>query len=341
MDFIIRSVDDGIVTGLPFTMAFLGVWLVFRLQRDFDLTVDGTFSVGGAVATAWILQGGDPWLAMLLAAGSGALGGLLTYTLMRRLRLSLVLTSITVGLGLYSVALWILGQPNQSLVGKPTIFAWWTELTGLAPRTSLAIASLAALLVAGVYVLVSLFLRSEVGLALRASGQNQTMARTMGISPQFMLMISIVLGNALAGLSGALLAQQQGFADVTMGAGIILFGVTAVLLGEVVTGGFRAGRVSVIPVLLGALLYRTLLAAAFRAGVPPQFFQGMTAVIVLTSIAIGQLITSQRERRQAEKARAAFAVTVNGMSQPSILDPPARPDPTAVDAPPGETRSDD
>jgi putative ABC transport system permease protein len=98
--------------------------------------------------------------------------------------------------------------------------------------------------------------------------------------------------------------QQQGFADVSMGVGIILFGITAVLLGEVATGGYRPGTVWVWPVLIGALLYRSLLAAAFRAGVPPQFFQGVTALIVLGSVALGQLITRQRERRAAGRARS-------------------------------------
>lgn len=305
-DFVSRSAEDGVVTGLPFTLAFLGVWLVFRLQRDFDLTVDGTFTLGGAISAAWIVQGGDPWTALVLASMVGGLGGLLTYTLMRRLRLTLVLTSIVVSLGLYSVALWVMDQPNLSLIGRTTIFSTFTDLTGLEPRSTLSIVALAGLLVALVYLVVALFLRSEVGLALRASGMNPAMAKTVGVSPEHMLLLAIVCGNALAGMSGALLAQQLGFADVSMGVGVILFGITAVLLGEVVTGGFRPGRVSVVPVLLGALLYRTLLAAAFRAGVPPQFFQGMTAIIVLSSIAVGQFFTAQRERRQMEKARAGW-----------------------------------
>ncbi len=305
-DFVSRSVEDGVVTGLPFTLAFLGVWLVFRLQRDFDLTVDGTFTLGGAVSAAWIVQGRDPWTGLVLASVVGGLGGLLTYTLMRRLRLTLVLTSIIVSLGLYSVALWVMDQPNLSLIGKTTIFTTFTDLTGLEPRSTLSIVALAGLLVALVYLVVALFLRSEVGLALRASGMNPAMARTVGVSPEHMLLLTIICGNALAGMSGGLLAQQQGFADVSMGIGVILFGVTALLLGEVVTGGFKPGRLSVLPVLLGALLYRALLAAAFRAGVPPQFFQGMTAIIVLTSIAVGQFITAQHDRRQMEKARAGW-----------------------------------
>jgi putative tryptophan/tyrosine transport system permease protein len=303
IDFVARSAEDGIVTGLPFTLAFLGVWIVFRIQRDFDLTVDGTFSVGGAIAASWIVRDLDPWLALLLAAAVGGLGGLLTYSLMRLLNLSMVLTSITVSLGLYSAALFIMGQPNLAVIGHDTIYTWFGDLIGLGPRDTTTIVALSGAIVIAVYVLVGQFLKTELGLAMRASGINPQMSRTVGISPSLMLMLAVILGNALAGMSGALLTQQQGFADVSMGVGIILFGITAVLLGEVATGGYRPGTVWVWPVLLGALLYRSLLAAAFRAGVPPQFFQGMTAVIVLGSVAIGQFITRQRERRVAARSR--------------------------------------
>ena len=304
IDFVLRSAEDGLATGLPFTLAFLGVWLVFRIQRDFDLTVDGTFSVGGAVASAWIVRDLDPWIAMLLAGVVGGLGGLLTYALMRGLRLSMVLTSITVSLGLYSVALFIMGKPNLAVIGHQTIYTQFAEVTGLHPRDTLTIVLLSGSIVVALYLLVGQFLKTELGLAMRASGINPQMARTVGISPGIMLMLAVVLGNALSGLSGALLTQQQGFADVSMGVGIILFGITAVLLGEVATGGYRPGAVAVWPVLLGALLYRSLLAAAFRAGVPPQFFQGMTAAIVLSSVAVGQFITRQRERRAEARSRA-------------------------------------
>jgi len=317
IDFVARSAEDGIVTGLPFTLAFLGVWVVFRVQRDFDLTVDGTFSVGGAIAAALIVRGSDPWLALGLAALAGGLGGLLTYTLMRVLDLSMVLTSITVSLGLYSVALFIMGQPNLAVIGHQTIFTWFGERTGLGPRDTVTVVVLSGAIVLLGYLIVGWFLRTEMGLAMRASGINPQMAKTVGISPGVMLLSAVVLGNALSGLSGALLVQQQGFADVSMGVGIILFGITAVLLGEVATGGYRPGTVWVWPVLLGALLYRSLLAAAFRAGVPPQFFQGVTALIVLGSVALGQLITRQRERYAAGRARS-----LNATVDPSPRSPP-------------------
>ena len=146
-DFVSRSAEDGVVTGLPFTLAFLGVWLVFRLQRDFDLTVDGTFTLGGAISAAWIVQGGDPWTALVLASMIGGLGGLLTYTLMRRLRLTLVLTSIIVSLGLYSVAKLgrSTGSIKASMASSPTTSTVTIATASIALPASRAISAIAFL----------------------------------------------------------------------------------------------------------------------------------------------------------------------------------------------------
>lgn len=288
MDYVINSVLDGTVTGLPFTIVFLGVWFVFALQRDFDLTVDGTFALGGAVCAQWILHGGNPWVGLPLGGLVGALGGVITYTVLRRLKLSLVLASITVALGLFSVTLAVLGRPNLTLHGTETVYTQWSNLTGLLPRSDWATVTTAALVVGVVYALVAMFLRTELGLALLASGLNKRAAETTGIASHRMLLLSLVVGNFLAGVAGGLVAQQQGFADVSMGLQMILFGITAVLLGQVILGRRSAAKVTVLTVLAGALAYRIILAAAFRAGIPPQYFQGITAVIVIASIAVGR-----------------------------------------------------
>lgn len=316
MSFVWESVVDGIVTGLPFTLVFLGVWFVFALQRDFDLTVDGTFAVGGAVAAQWIIAGGNPWVSLPLAGLAGALGGLITYVVLRRLELSLVLASIIVALGLFTVTLVILGRPNLTLFETRTVYTDWAGFTGLAPRSDLATVSVALLIVVVVYGLVALFLRTELGLSLLASGLNKKAATNMGISTERMLLLSLLFGNFLAGLGGGLLVQQQGFADVSMGAKMILFGITAVLLGQVVLGRRNAAGVTVLTVLVGALLYRTILAAAFRAGIGPQYFQGITAVIVLASIAAGRVVDKGRRQRALTRHGGADAGAAPVESEP-------------------------
>lgn len=303
-DFVHRSVTDGAVVGLPYALTFLGVWVVFRLQDDFDLTVDGSFTVGGALSARMIVEGWDPALSIVTAAIVGSVAGLCTFVLMRSLKLTLVLTSITVALGLYSISLWVMGQPNRSVVGAGTVFTKFNNLLGggrfVSAQNAIILAGAIAVVV---YALLMIFLRSEAGLAFRASGLNATMARAVGASPSRALLLAIMLGNALAASGGALVAQQQGFADVSMGVGVILFGVTAVLLGEVVIGFSRAILARLVSVLVGALLYRILLAAAFRAGFPPQYLQGVTAVLILSSIAVGRLVKGARRRDKSDVER--------------------------------------
>lgn len=305
MDFIINSIRDGIVTGMPYTIVFLGVWFMFALQRDFDLTVDGTFALGGAVCAQWLLIGGNPWLGLPIGGLFGALGGVITYIVLRRLNLSLVLASITVALGLFSVTLAVLGRPNLTLFEAETLYTQWANITGLMPRSDWAIVTAAGVVVLLVYLLVAAFLRTELGLALLASGLNRRAAETNGIASNRMLLLSLVVGNFLAGVSGGLVAQQQGFADVSMGLQMILFGITAVLLGQVIMGRRSAARVTVVTVLVGAIAYRVILAAAFRAGIPPQYFQGITAIIVLASIALGRIVDGEGGIRSKLRVRGA------------------------------------
>lgn len=319
-DFLINSVLDGIVTGLPLMIVFLGVWFVFALQRDFDLTVDGTFALGGAVCAQWIIAGGNPWIGLPLGGLFGAVGGVITFFVLRKLNLSLVLASITVGLGLFSVTLFVLGRPNVTLHNTQTVYTEWSNLTGLVARSDWATVSVAALVVGVVYITVALFLRTELGLALLASGLNNTAAGTSGISSPRMLLLSLVVGNFLAGVSGGLLAQQQGFADVSMGLQMILFGITAILLGQVILGRRSAAKVTVLTVLIGGLTYRSILAGAFRAGVQPQYFQGITAVIVLGSIALGRVFDRDGVLRSRFRLRSGGEVSV-----PTALDTESAP----------------
>jgi putative tryptophan/tyrosine transport system permease protein len=310
-EFVHKSVTDGAVVGLPYALTFLGVWVVFRLFDDFDLTVDGSFTLGGAVSARMIFEGWDPTLSIVVAAMLGSAAGLVTFLLMRALQLTLVLTSITVALGLYSISLWVMGQPNRSVVGSSTVFTKFNNLLGggrfVSDQNAIILAGVITVVVYGLFMV---FLRSEAGLAFRASGLNPTMARGVGVSPTRMLMLAIMVGNSLAAAGGALVAQQQGFADVSMGVGVILFGVTAVLLGEVVIGFSKSIVARLVSVLIGALLYRSLLAAAFRAGFPPQYLQGVTAVLILGSIAIGRLVTTARRGKPQLDATPDAAVAV-------------------------------
>lgn len=304
---------DALETGLPYGIAFLGVWLVFRNQNDFDLTVDSSFTLGGAIAAVWILRGGDPWLSLLAGAATASFAGALTFVVTRTLGLSLVLASIVVQIGLFSVNLSIMGRPNLNIIGKPTIFDTWQSSLRLSEPSGYATIALLAAIVLVVYGLVALFLRTEVGLAFRASGMNKAMARAVGVSPSLMLLVALMLGNLLTGLSGAIVAEQQGFADVSMGIGTIIFGVTAVMLGEVVVRA-RGPIAGVTTVIVGTIAYRLILSFAFQIGVPPEDFRGLTAVTVLGAVLINIFLSRLLKRgRRTVPPRTPAATAPTGV----------------------------
>jgi putative ABC transport system permease protein len=226
----------------------------------------------------------------LVGAGVASLAGVLTYVVTQTLDLRLVLASIIVNIGLFSVNLSIMGRPNLNIVGHPGIIEQWHSFLHLSDHSQIATIVLLFGIVLVVAVLVALLLLTEIGLALRASGMNKAMARALGVSPGLMLLLSLALGNLLTGLSGALVAEQQGFADVSMGIGTIIYGVTAVLLGEVVVRA-RGPVAGVATVLVGAIAYRLILAFAFRVGVPPEYFRGLTSVTVLAAVLLNTVLT--------------------------------------------------
>lgn len=322
MDFVQHIVLDGIETGLPYTLAFLGIWLTFRLQREFDLTVQGTFPLGAAVVASWTTAGYNVWFGLLLAAIAGAVAGTLTYFLMRILDLSLLLSSIIVGVGLYSVNLFVMGKPNESLYNTDNVVTQWGSVFPGQNETWASI-EIFGLITVAICVMVALFLRSEYGLAMRASGINSAMIRANGASPSLMLYLAVAGGNACVALSGALVAQQQQFADVQMGNGTIIFGITAILVGEVVVFARDSGVRGVVAVLVGTLLYRIILAATFRAGLPPLYFQGATSVLVIVLLfgrnARSQLWVLLRGLRGRRVRRGPPSVLSKGASAEQIL----------------------
>ncbi|MCL5951584.1 MAG: ABC transporter permease [Chloroflexi bacterium] len=299
----VYAVLDALETGLPYMLAFLGVWLVFRIYQDFDLTVGGSFTLGASICAVWIVRGGDPWLALPLAAIGGALAGVLTYVVMYYLNLSLILSSIVVNTALFTINLRLLGVPDVSIIGKRTIVDSFNSALGITQSSQISTILVMGLIAGVVIGLLSLFLLTEAGLALRACGTNKMMARAAGVSPPLMLLLVIMMANGLTGLSGALVVQEQGFVDVMMGASILIFGVTGVLLGEVILWGTGPIR-GVLTVVLGTLAYRLLLALAFRVGVEPQDFNALTASVVVFSLLLNLGVTRVVQTRATSSAKA-------------------------------------
>lgn len=294
MSDLYNSLIDATETGLSLSIAYLGTWIVFRVLSDIDITADASIVFGAVLSTTFILIGWGPWFGLFAATLGGAVAGLVTYALVRSLKLSMILASIIVSVGFFTVNLRVLGRPNVNLADESTLLSAWTRMVGTELDPQMAAISLYLPISLLVYLAVHLFLKSEFGLAFRAFGKNRTMAPSLGISPAVMTAVGLALANALIGLSGALYSQQQGYADVNIGIGTTLFGVTAILVGE--TLPLKRSMFSmVISVLLGTIAYRTVLSLSFRAGLPAQDFKGVTAVIVIAAL-LSSRLTKQGKR---------------------------------------------
>ena len=274
--------------GLIYGLVALGVYLSFRVLQFPDLTVDGSFPLGAAVAAILIVHQVDPWLATLAALLAGAAAGLVTAWLNLRLRILNLLASILVMIALYSINLRIMGRPNVALLGERTIL---TPLQDLALPTYMLTPLAFAVGLIVIKWLLDRFLNSELGLALRATGVNPRMAQAHGIRVQFAIFLGMALSNALVALAGALFAQAQGSADVMMGVGTIVVGLAAVIGGEALLNP-RTVAWATTACILGSLLYRLAVALALNAGLfglQAQDLNLVTAVLVALALVLPRL----------------------------------------------------
>lgn len=218
-------------TGLIYGLVALGVFLSFRILNFPDLTVDGSFPLGAAATAILIVAGWNPFLASLVAFFAGAVAGLVTAWLNVRLKILNLLASILTMIALYSINLRIMGRPNVALLGEDTIL---TPLEGLGLPYYVTTPMLFAVVVLVMAVLLILFLNSQIGLSMRSTGANARMARAQGINTDAMTLLGMAISNGLVGLAGALFAQSQGSADITIGVGTIVIGLASVIVGEAV-----------------------------------------------------------------------------------------------------------
>jgi len=273
--------------GLVFGFVAIGVYLTFRVLGFPDLTVDGSFTLGAAVAAVLIVKGVNPSLATLAAFGVGLCAGLATSLLNTKLRIPALLAGILVMVALYSVNLRVMGGANVSLLREVTIFTQVSEFLGVGTRIvrSLIVAGGLAVIV---FFILNWFLRTEIGLALRATGDNEQMVRGFGVNTDMTTILGVSISNGLVALGGAVVAQGQGFADVGMGIGMIVMGLAAVIIGEAL---FRPKGVArlLLAVLGGTFIYRLVISIALRLGIAPGDLKLITAVLVIIALAVPYL----------------------------------------------------
>ncbi|MGE5655738.1 MAG: ABC transporter permease [Actinomycetota bacterium] len=284
-----------IETGLLYSLVALGVYLSFRVLEFPDLTVDGSFPLGGAVAASLIVQGINPFIATCIALVAGAAAGFVTAWLNVQLKILHLLASILTMIALYSINLRIMGRPNIPLLGQSTLLTPLLNL--LAHQPGWLTALILLIITLATKFGVDSFLSSELGLAMRATGANLTMANAQGIATGKMILLGIALSNALVALAGALFAQIYGFADVTMGVGTIVFGLAAVIIGETFLSRATVYWAT-LGAIVGSVVYRIAVAIALNAN-----FIGLQAqdLNLVTSILVGLalVLPNSRHRLQA------------------------------------------
>ena len=305
--------------GFILALLSIGVWISFRVLRFTDITVDGTITLGAAVAAVFLMNGWPPWMATLAATLAGGLAGYVTGLLHTRFKIQELLSGILVMTALYSINLRVMGRSNLPLLNTRNLAdpatRWLTQWAGdesvllfgwRVPSSEVGMLLTVAVLTVGVAILLKWFLVTHLGTALRATGENPQMIRAQGVNNRSMQVFGLFCANGLVGLSGALLAQYQGFADVQMGIGMIVWGLASIIIGEALVGKLSPGM-ALCGTIMGTILFRLLIAIALRWGLNPNDLKLVTALFVFAA-----LVFPDQIKRLFEKWKPSGPATAAG-----------------------------
>jgi putative ABC transport system permease protein len=288
--------------GFIFSLIALGVFISFRIFAFPDITADGSSTLGAALATMLLVKGVNPALATAAGFAGGFLAGTLTGTLATKFKINGLLSGILVMTGLYSVNLHVMERSNISMLGATTLSTYVERAGVLITRSrnlhvigweitpleaSLLVASF--LFIALAASVVYIFFQTNLGTAMRATGDNSEMVRALGVNDENMIVLGLAISNGLIALGGAFIAQYQGFADVQMGIGMVVWGLASVIIGETLVGTRQLG-LSIIGAVMGSVLFRLLVAIALRLGLNPNDLKLVTAVFVFLALIAPRLL---------------------------------------------------
>ena len=299
---LLRAIPGSIAQGLIWGLLALGVYITYKLLDFADLSVDGSFATGGAVAVMLIRGNMNPWLSLLFAFAAGMIAGLITGLLHTKLGIPPILAGILTQIALYSINLNIMGKSNQAVsvdnYNLPVSLRYVSGDTG----TRIRVFATCILFCVVVVALLYWYFGTEQGHAIRATGCNAQMARAQGINTNFCKVLALMLSNGLVGLSGALYAQYQGAADVNMGRGAIVIGLAAVIIGDVLFGKICAGKklafaCTLFSVIAGAILYYLVLSIILWLKFPSDDLKLFSAIVVAIFLAIPYLKDKKKATR--------------------------------------------
>lgn len=270
--FLISVLEQGLI----FAIMAQGVYITYKILDFPDLSVDSTFPLGAAITSALLLKGVNPYLATLAALFFGMFGGLATGILHVKLKITNLLAGILVMIGLYSINLRIMSKPNIPLFNQSIIF------NNSVPKVVIIL--VIALIVK---ILLDVFLKTKLGFLLKATGDNHQLVTSLGVNINSMKILGLMISNGIVALSGSILAQHQGFADIGMGTGMIVIGLASIILGEALLKHFSFITGTTLAIV-GAIVYKTIIALALKLGLPPTDLKLITSVLVIIILALYQ-----------------------------------------------------
>ena len=298
---ILSAMEGAVSQGILWGLMTLGVYFTFRILNVADMTVDGSFATGGAITAVLICKGMNPVFTLLFVFIAGTICGLITGFMNTKLKINILLASILTQIALYSINIRIMGKANTPLLGNPTMMSQLKTLLGGKITTTTCSLLIGIVVIAIIIALCYWFFGTEYGSAIRATGSNENMVRALGVNTDTTKIIGLMLANGLVAVSGALVAQSQGYADVGMGTGTIVIGLASIIIGEVIFGSHFGFWYTLISVVFGSIIYRIVIAVVLQLGLKSTDLKLLTALIVAIALSVPVFKSKIDKRRRAYK----------------------------------------
>lgn len=294
---VLLAMQGAVSQGILWGIMTVGVYLTFKVLNFPDLAVDGSFALGGAVTAVLIVNGMNPFLTLPFAILAGMVAGAVTGFLHTKLKIPGILAGILSMIALYSVNVRVMGRANTPLLGEDTVVSL---MANYLPFSKTMITMIIGLIFSSIVIAVLYwFFGTEIGAAIRATGNNEYMVRALGANTDRMKIAGLFISNGLVALSGALVAQSQGYADVGMGIGTIVIGLASVIIGEVIFGERFSFAYKLMSVLIGSVIYRVIIAVVLQLGLKSTDLKLFTAILVAIALSIPVI----KEKSNAMRAR--------------------------------------
>lgn len=285
MDLIINILEQGLLFGI----VAIGVYITYKILDFPDLSVDGTYPLGASICAALLIKGINPWIAILIATIGGVLAGLTTAVLNVKLRITNLMSGILVMIGLYSINLMIMGKSNIPLFSTKNVFSSENKII------------IIGIVLLFIKVLFDLFLKTKIGNLLVAVGDNEQFVTSLGVNKNTIKIIGLMISNGLVAMAGALTAQYQGFAEVSMGTGIVVMGLAAVIIGSSIFKKLSFVKVTTLSIL-GSIIYKIAIALVLKLEIDPNYLKLMTAIIVIIALSVDSgVIKIKRKKKKIIK----------------------------------------